>query len=363
VTVFAGSIVHHARLLLQPVAVAPQTALEAGGPGAARIGDLWNVMLLLGAITTVIVLVVMAIALFRRRGGHELPPEADRPADPRGELANVETGGRGHEGEGRPESERKGTRWMLIGGVAFPAVVLVILLVFSLRTLSAVSPRRASDAPLTVEVIGKQWWWQVRYASADPSLTFETANEIRIPVGTRVRVKLESSDVIHSFWVPGLQGKTDMVPGRINVTWLQADKPGVWRGQCAEFCGVQHAKMGLVVVAEPRERFEQWLSAQRRAALPPRDSIAASGLAAFVSTGCVLCHRVRGTPAAGRTGPDLTHVGSRLTLAAGEFPNTRGHIQGWIGNPQALKPGSRMPAVALTSDQLHSIAYYLTTLR
>ena len=358
-----GSFVHSAGLLLQPVAVAPQTSLEAGGPAAERIGELWNVMLVLGTITTVIVLVVMGVALFRKRKDDELPPEADRPADPRGELSNVETGGRGREDQGRPESERKGTRWMLFGGVAFPAVVLLILLVFSLRTLSAVSPRRADEAALTVEVTGKQWWWQVRYQNANPALMVETANEIRIPVGTRVRVMLESSDVIHSFWVPGLQGKTDMVPGRINVTWLQADRPGTWRGQCAEFCGVQHAKMGLVVVAETRERFEQWLTQQRRASVPPRDSLAAAGQAAFVSSGCVLCHSVRGTPAAGRAGPDLTHVGSRLTLAAGEFPNTRGHMQGWIGNPQALKPGSRMPAVELTSGQLHSIAYYLMTLR
>lgn len=357
------SYVHAVRLYLQPVAVAPQSSLDAGGPGAMEIGNLWNVMLVLGTIATAIVLVAMGIALFRKRGIDELPPEADRPADPRGENSNIESGGRGREGEGRPESERAGTRWMLIGGVAFPAIVLTVLLVFTLRTLGAISPTSGDDNALTVEVTGKQWWWHVRYMDRDPALVVESANEIRIPVGRRVRVTLESSDVIHSFWVPGLQGKTDMIPARTNVTWLQADKPGRWRGQCAEFCGVQHAKMGLVVVAEPRERFEQWLAAQRRPAAEPRDSLTASGRSAFVSRGCVLCHTVRGTPAGGRTGPDLTHVASRLTLGAGEFPNTRGHLQGWIANPQALKPGSKMPAVDLSAGDLQSITHYLTTLR
>ena len=349
--------------LLQPVAVAPQSALGSGGPAALEIGRLWNVMLVLGTLATVIVIVVMAIALFRKRRADELPPEADRPADPRGEHSNVETGGRGREDEGRPESERKGTRWMLIGGVAFPAVVLSVLLVFTLRSLNAISPKRSDADLLTVEVTGKQWWWQVRYMDRDPALVVETANEIRIPVGKRVRVKLESSDVIHSFWVPGLQGKTDMIPARTNYTWLQANHPGKWRGQCAEFCGVQHAKMGLVVVAEPQDRFDQWLSAQRRPAVEPADSLALAGRSAFLATGCVLCHSIRGTPAGGRAGPDLTHVGSRLTLGAGEFPNTKGHMQGWIGNPQALKPGSRMPPVELSADQLQSVTHYLTMLR
>lgn len=350
-------------MFLQPVAVAPQTSLEAGGPAAAEIGTLWNIMLGLGTLTTLIVVAVLGIALFRRRRADEVPPEADRPADPRGELSNVETGGRGREGEGRPESERQGTRWMLAGGVVFPAVVLTVLLVFSLRTLSATSPRRGERPPVTVEVTGKQWWWQVRYMNRDPELVVESANEIRIPVGTRVRILLESSDVIHSFWVPGLQGKTDMIPARTNVTWLQADRAGTWRGQCAEFCGVQHAKMALAVVAMPKDEFDTWMTAQRRPAVEPADSIASLGRAVFLSTGCVLCHSIRGTPAGGRAGPDLTHVGSRLTLAAGEFPNTRGHLQGWIANPQALKPGSRMPAVGLSSDHLQAVAHYLTTLR
>jgi cytochrome c oxidase subunit 2 len=349
--------------MLQPVAVAPQSALEAGGPAAFEIGRLWNVMLVLGTFATVLVIVVMALALFRRRRADELPPEADRPADPRGEHSNVETGGRGREGEGRPQSERTGTRWMLIGGVAFPALVLTILLVFTLRSLNAISPKRADAGLLTIEVTGKQWWWHVRYLNSDPRGVIETANEIRIPVGKRVRVKLESSDVIHSFWVPGLQGKTDMIPARSNYTWLYAERPGRWRGQCAEFCGVQHAKMGIVVVAEPQAAFDGWLASQREAAAAPADSLAIAGLSAFLASGCVLCHSIRGTPAGGRAGPDLTHVASRLTLAAGEFPNTRGHMQGWIGNPQALKPGSRMPSVELSADQLQAIAHYLMTLR
>jgi cytochrome c oxidase subunit 2 len=252
---------------------------------------------------------------------------------------------------------------MVAGGIVFPAIVLTALFVASLAAMGSTFPRPGDRAGLTVEVTGRQWWWEVRYLDSLSRPIVVSANEIHIPAGERVRVRLRAGDVIHSFWVPGLQGKTDMIPGRTNVTWLEADSPGVWRGQCAEFCGMQHAKMALVVVAEPPEEFRRWLARERLPAAEPADSALAAGRDAFLASGCVLCHTVRGTPALASVGPDLTHVASRRTLAAGELPNTTGNLYGWIAHPQALKPGSHMPAVEMTSAELHAIARYLGSLR
>jgi cytochrome c oxidase subunit 2 len=176
-------------------------------------------------------------------------------------------------------------------------------------------------------------------------------------------VRLRTADVIHSFWVPGLQGKMDLVPGRTNALVFTAERPGTWRGQCAEFCGVQHAMMAFAVVAEPPAQYESWAVRQRASAAAPPDSAALADQGTFLASGCVLCHAVRGTPARGEAGPDLTHVASRLTLAAGVLPNTRGHLFGWVGNPQAIKPGSLMPVVPLESRELHAIVRYLGTLQ
>jgi cytochrome c oxidase subunit II len=356
--------------LAQARAVAPQSALHPGGPAAARIGDLWDMMLVTGTIVTAITFALLLYALFRRRRPDELPPEADRPADTRGELANDESGGRGRGGEGRPRSERVGARAMLYGGLVFPAVVLGAVLVFTFRALGAiVAPAnvRAEGTPrpgeIVIEVVGRQYWWEVRYLDAVPGNVFETANEIRLPAGRTALLRLSSDDVIHSFWVPGLQGKMDLIPGRVNVVPITAGRPGVWRGQCAEFCGVQHAKMALVVVAEPEDRWQAWLAAQRAPAAAPADSARLADQGTFLRSGCVLCHAVRGTPAGGDVGPDLTHVASRLTLAAGVLPNSTGNLYGWIANPQSHKPGSKMPSVPMTADELHGITRYLETLR
>ena len=357
-------------LLAQPIAVAPQSALEPGGPAAARIGELWDLMLWLGTAVTVVVLAGLAWAIFRRRPATEVA-EADRPADVRGERHNDESGGRGGTDRGRSRDEQIGVRVMVGGGVVFPAIVLGVLLVFVMRVLAATTlpshvMAQPADMPrpgeLTVAVTGHQYWWEVEYLDTEPQRRFETANEIRIPVGRRVVVRLVAGDVIHSFWVPGLHGKMDLVPGRVNAMFLQADRPGRWRGQCAEYCGVQHAKMALVVVAEPAEQWERWAALQRQPAREPVDSVAHGDRAAFLASGCVLCHAVRGTPARGDLGPDLTHLAGRLTLAAGTLPNTAGHRYGWIADPQAIKPGSRMPAVPMTAPELHAIARYLGTL-
>jgi cytochrome c oxidase subunit 2 len=303
------------------------------GPAAARIGELFSAMTILGGVVFLIFCLALAYALAYRR-----PAETVVSA----------------------ERDRKGARMILLLGAAIPGLILVALFVWTIQTLNALDPRaRAPD--MVVDVVGKQWWWEVRYRDTVPGRVFVTANEIHVPVGRRVELRLTATDVIHSFWVPELHGKTDLIPGRENVTWIQADRPGVYRGQCAEYCGVQHATMGLLVVAQPRAEFESWAAGQRRPAASSADS-ADPGRAAFLASACARCHAVRGTPAAGNAGPDLTHVASRRTLAAALVPNTPGHLGGWIGNPQALKPGSRMPRVPMSPAQFRLIHGYLRTL-
>lgn len=364
------TVLHILALLLQPVAVAPQSALTPAGVAAERIDLLWDVMLWTSLPISALTFAALAWALFRRRRPDELPPEADRPADPRGERANEERGGRGRTDTGRPRSERLGVRWMIGAGVVFPVVVLTALLLVTLPTLGALTPGREAsgraaggDAAATIEVTGRQWWWEVRYLDDEPSRIVMTANELHVPVGRRVRVLLRTDDVIHSFWVPGLHGKTDMIPGRTNVMWLQADSAGVYRGQCAEFCGVQHAKMAFVVVADPPAEYERWLARQREPAALPATAAGVRAQEAFLQSGCVVCHTVRGTPARGSVGPDLTHLASRRTLAAGVLPLNLGNLHGWIADPQSLKPGSHMPAIPMGAEELHLIASYLAGLR
>lgn len=357
--------------MTQPIAIGRQSALEPGGPSAERIGELWNLMLGVSIVVTILVLIGLAWAIWHPRAPG-LAPEADRPADARGERLNDESGGRGHEESGRPRSERTGVRVMVWAGAVVPAVILGVLLIVTMRVLADVSlPAHAladHDAPplpgeLTVRVTGRQYWWEVEYLDAEPQRTFETANELHIPVGQRVIVRLAADDVIHSFWVPGLAGKMDLVPGRTNVTFIEASRPGVWRGQCAEYCGMQHANMAITVVAESPEQWEVWAARQRTPAPTPADSAASADRRVFLTSGCVLCHAVRGTPARGELGPDLTHLASRLTLAAGTLPNAPGHLYGWVANPQTIKPGSKMPAVPMDPAELHAIVRYLSTLR
>jgi cytochrome c oxidase subunit 2 len=190
-----------------------------------------------------------------------------------------------------------------------------------------------------------------------------TANEIHIPVGKPVHIRLASRDVIHSFWVPDLHGKKDLIPGKDTDLWLRADRAGVYRGQCAEFCGWQHAHMALLVIAEPQDRFDAWLASQRQTPPPPSTPLGQRGRAVFESQACPLCHTVAGTQANGSAGPDLTHLASRRTIAAGTLPNTIGSLGGWIVDPQSTKPGNRMPAVTLHADDLQALLAYLETLR
>jgi cytochrome c oxidase subunit 2 len=255
-------------------------------------------------------------------------------------------------------SEEKAAR-CIAGGAIATVAILVVFMAFGLRALANVLPP-PGPAALVVEIVGHQWWWAVRYLGETDHETVESANEIRVPVGRRVTVRLLSSDVIHSFWVPQLQGKLDLVPGKLNVTWIQADRPGVYRGLCAEYCGVQHANMALLVIAEAPEVFAVSLRRERAPAAPPNDELAARGQRLFLDRGCAACHTIRGTQAFfGRLGPDLTHVASRRTLGAGTLTNVGGHLAGWIANPQALKPGNRMPHVPLEPTEFHAVLQYL----
>ncbi|HEX6815254.1 MAG TPA: cytochrome c oxidase subunit II [Gemmatimonadaceae bacterium] len=255
-----------------------------------------------------------------------------------------------------------GMPWITWGGIVIPAIVLVAAFLFTIGTLDAVAaPQRAPAA--TIQVIGHQWWWEVRYEGAGPSQAVVTANEIHVPVGEPVRLELTTNDVIHSFWVPELAGKTDLIPGQTNTTWIEARHAGVFGGTCGEYCGAQHAHMQLRVIAEPPGQFQQWLTDQRVPAPPAADPAAAEGLRVFMTSGCANCHTIRGTGAGGAVGPDLTHIASRTTIAAGALPNTQANLMGWIVGAPIIKPGSDMPAIPVPSRELQSLAAYLETLK
>jgi cytochrome c oxidase subunit 2 len=245
------------------------------------------------------------------------------------------------------------------GGLAAPIVCLAILFGFVIHVMPATS---APPGPtkLTIDVIGHQWFWEVRYHGT-PAVT---ANEIHIPAGTPVDVRVTTADVIHSFWVPRLNRKIDMIPGRVNRIELDAPDPGVYRGQCSEFCGVGHAQMAFYVIVQPPDQFRTWLRNEEAPAAQPSGSQATLGEHAFMTVGCQNCHEIRGTAAAGRVGPDLTHVGSRRTLAALTISNTPRSLYQWITDPQRIKPGARMPGFAsLPASERHALVSYLEGLR
>jgi len=314
-----------------------QSALDPAGPQAQDLARLfWIFSAVLGAIWLA---VMAALGLSLRAHG---PSNID-PLDT------------------DPAAERRHSVVVTILAVATGATVLVLtaLSYAAQKNLFAVEEEEA----VTIRVTGHQWWWEVRYEEPDASRTFTTANEIHVPVGQPIKVKLNSSDVIHSFWVPNLMGKQDLITGRENDIRFVAERPGVYRGQCAEFCGFQHAHMGLLVVAEPQEEFDRWRDGQIKAADPPRDPEGRKGQEAFLTKPCVMCHAVRGTPAGGRIGPELTHVASRRTLAAGTLPMSRGNLAAWIVDPHGVKPGVNMPLIKLEPDELNSIAAFLEGLK
>lgn len=252
---------------------------------------------------------------------------------------------------------------IVVGGIVFPVVVLSLLLLYGLLAAREIVASNTKDA-LRISVIGERWWWRVHYLDEQGNTVFATANEIHLPTNRPVTFVLSSPNVIHSFWVPSLAGKLDMIPGRVTQLTVNATSPGTYRGQCAEYCGEQHANMAFMVVAMEPEAFDDWFAARRRLVDQPVSDLHARGRELFLSYGCGACHTIRGTPAAGLIGPDLTHVGGRLTLAAGMFPNNKGTLAGWISDAKHLKPGNLMPSFdVLSGPDLRALAAYLESLK
>lgn len=263
---------------------------------------------------------------------------------------------------GRPRPVRPAL-WIVGGGLVFPVVVLSALLVWTVSKTAGFARATPADA-LVVSVVGRMWWWEIRYRDPASGAEVITANELHLPVGRPVHIGLTTADVIHSFWVPQLGGKTDMIPGRVSRLLVTATEPGLYRGQCAEYCGEQHARMALHVVAETPDDFAAWLARQAAAARQPADALALRGRAAFVEQRCASCHTVRGVAELARLGPDLTHVGSRRFLGAGVLPNDYGTLLAWISNVQDLKPGARMPSFGhIDKPTLQALAAYLAQLK
>ena len=315
-----------------------QDVLNAAGIQAAYVENLWWLMFWICASAFVATMIALAVALARAR---------------RAERAD--------ESRVSPEGERRVTRWVS-GALAVVAVLLGVMFFASIFTDRALARLPLEDA-VHIELTGYQWWWEAKYDDPTPSNMFTTANELHIPVGRPVMLTLQASDVIHSRWVPNLAGKKDLIPGRTSTLALRADAPGVYRAQCAEFCGWQHANMALLVIAEAPADFQKWVDAQRTPAPDPSDDAQRHGRDVFEKGTCAMCHAIKGTSANATRGPDLTHVASRRTLAAGMIPNTREHRAAWVGNAPAIKPGTNMPPQPLPAGDFDALLAYLGTLQ
>lgn len=318
-------------------AAAPLNYLtSAGVQGDSVLPLTWGVTII--SIAVIVIIVILVAGGIWRRPGLSVQPAGRRlPV----------------------EEKASGLSWIWIG-VGISSLVLLFMVVWTMSVLARVTSPPTRPA-LTIEVTGHQWWWQVRYLSRDPAQIFTTANEIHIPVGEPVRFKLVGADVIHSFWIPQLGGKTDAIPGQTNETWLEAHKPGIYRGQCTEYCGVQHAKMGMLLIAESPRDFAAWRAHQLQSPARPATGGQWAGLANFTAH-CGACHAIRGTGAAGMVGPDLSHLMQRHTIAAGILPNDPADLERWISDPQGIKPGALMQKPELSANERASIISYLETL-
>jgi len=319
----------------------PSSALDSAGPQAARLAHVTWGFLAVCAIVYVTVVGLLLVALIRRRKS-DASSEGGQPFDERRRMTAVAVGG------------------------ALTTLTLVALMIVSVRGGEGLNPMRGAHDVVTVRVIARQWWWEFQYPGSSPDDLVVTANELHIPVGRPVLLELISRDVIHSFWVPSLHGKRDLIPGHDSTTYIQADQPGVFRGQCAEFCGAQHAKMGFLVVAEAPVTWQTWLQRQRLPAAPGEALTSTTerhGRELFLHGTCPMCHAVSGTTAGATMGPDLTHVGGRFTVGAGSVENVEQHLTSWVANAQSIKPGSRMPPTPLPPDDVRDLVAYLESLQ
>ncbi|HEX3699704.1 MAG TPA: cytochrome c oxidase subunit II [Phenylobacterium sp.] len=316
-----------------------QTMLDPAGDQAAHIQLIWRAMLIVCGLMYILVLGFLAWALLRaraRRAADDAPIAGETAAEPM--LARGLTG------------------W----------VALIVAGLITLTTVSFLVDRSIAEVgpdPLKIKVTANQWWWDVEYQGATPSQNVTTANELHLPLGRPAVIQLQANDVIHSFWVPNLAGKTDLIPGRTNYMAVTPRRLGVFRGQCAEFCGFQHAKMAFDVHVDTPQAFAAWEQARSQPAAAPTSPETVHGREVFTAKACVLCHRVDGTSAAASVGPDLTHLASREHIAAGALPNDAASLAGWIADPQGVKPGTTMPQVPLTAQELTDVVAYLETLK
>jgi cytochrome c oxidase subunit 2 len=319
-----------------------QNSLHPGGPQTERLSNLWWLMFWVCTAVYVSVMIAVFFALKKRTNESQLmsSPILTPPI----------------------ENELK-RRNVVISSVIITVVILFVLLLVSFSVGRSLTAELAHKNAITVEITGHQWWWEVRYQDPSASNIFTTANEIHIPVGMPVTFQLRGGDVIHSFWVPNLMGKKDLIPGKIATVWLQADQPGVYRGQCAEYCGLQHAHMALWIVAEPEEQFNAWRQNQVQTSVAPATDTQRLGQQVFLSSACVMCHAINGTSAGANFGPNLTHVASRHTIAAATLPNTREHLTQWIVDSQKIKPGNKMPQNNLSSENLNALLDYVQSLK
>jgi cytochrome c oxidase subunit 2 len=323
-----------------------QSISNTHGPAARNIARLSHAMSITFVLTILIMWAIIAIALKKNRGNLK-------------EHMPIDIGG--------------GQGWVAIGGIAIPLLVLSVFFFLGIDLLADFPIHgdhgamdmgsMASKSKPDILIIGHQWWWEVHYLGG-PDQQVVTANEIHIPANRPVNIELRSADVIHSFWVPSLHGKVDLLPGNVNFIRIEASEPGSYVGQCAEYCGKQHANMRILLIAQQPEAFDQWLANQRNTAVEPTTPDTVAGKEAFLAGPCSKCHTVRGTPAAGRIGPDLTHIGSRKEIGADSFPNNNAYLEGWVTDAQALKPGCKMPNITQYSGaQLRSLVAYLRQLQ
>src|SRR3954452_8528729 len=320
-----------------------QSALSPAGDQAAHISGLWWFYFWVLIVIFALTVLALLVALYRRRSPIEVPLQ-DPVAEP-------------------PIATERRMSITVISLVAANVAILFCLLFVDMFVGRDVYAVEAGANPLVIKVTGHQWWWEVQYTDAAPSKVMTTAKEVHVPTGKPVKLGLDSTDVIHSFWVPAMHGKKDLIPGHPTTHWFKAEKEGTFRGQCAEFCGHQHAHMRLEFVVQSPDKFEEWLGAARQNSRPPSNPSEQHGQEVFVSNQCVMCHTIQGTNARATVGPDLTHFASRELLAGGAVPNTRGYLAGWIANPQNIKPGVRMPPNNLGSNDLNALVDYLDSLK
>ena len=341
----AQRVVLVAAAMLATGCTTDSSAFNPAGPQAGRITSLWWLFCWTCVAVYVLTMATIVIGVIRKRRRADEP---DAPAPP----------------TTKPDPAREHRATIIVAAaLALTIVILFVFMFGDFFTGRALASLSGDKSAMTIRLTGHQWWWEARYEDAVTSNTFTTANEIHIPVGRTIQFQLESADVIHSFWVPRLHGKKDMIPGHSTKLYLKADKPGVYYGQCAEFCGHQHANMRIVVVAQPHEEFEAWRTAQIRPAGEPPYPNLKHGRDVFMQNSCAMCHTIRGTTAGGRVGPDLTHVGSRQLLASNTIPNKPGHLAGWILDPQKIKPGVRMPQNAVDPHDLRALLEFLESLK